>query len=167
MNSPVLDSDDCNVILYESSVKELIIGVLLRVNVFSFFYIISCEVFLRVFSFVYHCFCVDMFLTGSLIVYFTEPEFIQTPPSLIASACICAAIRGLKSPSAHMAPRDICQLTYCDPISLELVARHIEQIVDKETAAMQTPTKTPMHHSGNDILDSQPETPTDVQDIDF
>lgn len=123
--------------------------------------------FLRVFSFVYHCFCVDMFLTGSLIVYFTEPEFIQTPPSLIASACICAAIRGLKSPSAHMAPRDICQLTYCDPISLELVARHIEQIVDKETAAMQTPTKTPMHHSGNDILDSQPETPTDVQDIDF
>lgn len=51
MNLPVLDSDDCNVILYESSVKELIIGVLLRVNVFSFFI-----------SFLVRCFCVSFHL---------------------------------------------------------------------------------------------------------
>lgn len=77
-----------------------------------------------------------------------------------------------------MAPNDICTLTNTDRNLLELYVRHIERIVDTEVQNLQTQkytiennTKSPVYQQNEqELLDSsygQPETPTDLQDIDF
>lgn len=58
-------------------------------------------------------------------------------PSVLASACICAATRGINSPSARRALGDVVRLTRVDPLEVELAVRHIEIIVAKQAAAMQ------------------------------
>lgn len=63
--------------------------------------------------------------------------FICVPPSLLASACVCAATRGVNAPSARYALRDVCLLTQCDPIEVEYTVHHIEKVVAAETAALQ------------------------------
>ncbi|GAB0097317.1 Cyclin [Sergentomyia squamirostris] len=70
-------------------------------------------------------------------VCLTELVFMQTLPSVLAAACICAATRGINSPSARLALGDIVRLTCVDPLEVELAVRHIEVIVAKQTAAMQ------------------------------
>lgn len=106
---------------------------------------------------------------------------MSVTPSLLASACICAAARGVNAPSAQFALRDVCRLTQVDPLEVEFTVRHIEAVVAKETAALQKqqsqalkqqayPTMgMPSKNSDGmcDGLDSQPETPTDVQDVSF
>lgn len=125
-------------------------------------------------------FCVLTHKTNDfpLILYFIlETTFIQISPSLLACACICAATRGINSPSAPFALGDICRLIQIDPFDVEFTVRHIEQVVAKETAALQKQIyKTHSYASGTstgkmpsscaaDV--GQPETPTDIQDVYF
>lgn len=121
----------------------------------------------------------------------TEPDFVLCRPSLIASACICAAARGLNIPSSDRAMEDICKMTGADLITAECIVNHIERVVAKETESthnnsvsthgqqQQTRTqqvtstpvgKLPQTPDNSFIEDDdlrQPETPTDVQDIHF
>jgi hypothetical protein len=112
-----------------------------------------------------------------LLLYFPETTFIHMPPSLLASACICAAARGINSPSAVFALRDVCLLTQADPFEIEFTVRHIEQVVSKETAALQKQQQQQFYgkngyNSNNGKLattcsqDAQT-TPTDIQDVYF
>lgn len=105
-------------------------------------------------------------------IFVSEPEFIQTPPSLIAAACICASAHGLKARSAETAAHDISALTACNPTTIQLLFRHIEKIVDKEVANLSTKENSKeVNYTNNELLDNpkygQPETPADIQDIDF
>ncbi|XP_059617725.1 G1/S-specific cyclin-D2-like [Phlebotomus argentipes] len=70
-------------------------------------------------------------------VCLTELVFMRTPPSVLAAACICAATRGINSPSARLALGDIVRLIRVDPVEVELAVRHIEAIVATQAAAMQ------------------------------
>ncbi|KAJ9601043.1 hypothetical protein L9F63_000778, partial [Diploptera punctata] len=103
------------------------------------------------------------------------PEFIQTPPSLIATASICAAVRGLNSPSASIVMSSVCALTRVDPAAAEAVVHHIERVVESTASLQSLP---PSHKITNTTTSSgklvsvadetgQPETPTDIQDIHF
>lgn len=57
-------------------------------------------------------------------------------PSLLASACICSAVRGINIPSAPYVLRDIClMLTEVEPLEVEVAVRQIELVVDRETGA--------------------------------
>lgn len=103
---------------------------------------------------------------------FAEPSLIQSPPSLIASACICSAVRGLKQPFANDATRDICHLTRVDPINLELLIRFIDQQVEKvvpQAAEKQNhgTNKYPTNGEFDSPTYGQPETPTEVDSIYF
>jgi hypothetical protein len=106
-----------------------------------------------------------------------EPEFIQSRPSLLATASISAAVRGLNSPSAATALTSVCALTRVDPAAAEHVVHHIEHVVALETASLQ-PLPTATNKVSNSassfgklvsVADEtgQPETPTDVQDVHF
>jgi hypothetical protein len=108
----------------------------------------------------------------------SEPELIQSRPSLLATASICAAIRGLNSPSAATALTSVCALTRVDPAAAEHVVHHIERVVALETASVQAvPTAATNKVSSStassgklmSVADetSQPETPTDVHDVYF
>jgi hypothetical protein len=107
----------------------------------------------------------------------TEPELIQSRPSVLATASISAAVRGLNSPSAAFALSSVCALTRVDPAVAEHVVRRIECVVATEVASLQIlPTansKVTNSASSSSKLVSvadetgQPETPTDVQDVHF
>jgi len=112
------------------------------------------------------------------VLFLAEPELIQSRPSVLATASISAAVRGLNSPSAATALTSVCALTRVDPAAAEHVVRHIERVVASETASAQ-----PLPSTSNKVTSSassstklmtgveetsgQPETPTDVQDIHF
>lgn len=105
-----------------------------------------------------------------------ETTFIQITPSLLASACICAATRGINSPSAPFALGDVCRLVQIDPFEVEFTVRHIEQVVAKETAALQRQIYKGQAFTSSNINKmpsscaadvGQPETPTDIQDVYF
>lgn len=72
-----------------------------------------------------------------LLLSFAEYAFMQSLPSVLASACVCAATRGINSPSARRALGDVVRLTRADPLEVEFAVRHIEIIVAKQAAAMQ------------------------------
>lgn len=71
------------------------------------------------------------------LILLAEYVFVHTPPSVLASACVCAATRGINSPSARRALGDVVRLTQADPLEVEFAVRHIEIIVAKQAAAMQ------------------------------
>jgi hypothetical protein len=106
-----------------------------------------------------------------------EPELILSRPSVLATASISAAVRGLNSPSAVSALSSVCALTRVDPAVAEHVVRHIERVVASEVASLQIlPTansKVANSPATSSKLISvadetgQPETPTDVQDVHF
>ncbi|XP_026475933.1 G1/S-specific cyclin-D1-like [Ctenocephalides felis] len=73
----------------------------------------------------------------------TEPEFMQTAPSLLATACVCAAVRGLNLPSSQCALADLCAVSRADITLAELMVCHIERVIANETASLQTPSGTP------------------------
>lgn len=70
---------------------------------------------------------------------YTEPELIQTAPSLMATASICAAVRGLNLPWACSAVAAACQLTRVTLAAAERVVLHIEELVANEAAALVGP----------------------------
>lgn len=118
---------------------------------------------------------------------------MQTLPSVLASACICSAVRGLKLPSSDFVIHDICNLTQIESTIIEFTVINIENFIAKENEALikqqqqqqlqqqlqqlpqtcvkaaQTYIQSNGKYSPNDDgYDSgQPETPTDIQDVYF
>ena len=80
----------------------------------------------------------DVFCESLTMLLFSfavaEPELIQTAPSLLATASICAAVRGLHLPWACSAVSRVCQLTRVCASAAERVVLHIENLVASEAA---------------------------------
>lgn len=95
----------------------------------------------------------------------TETEFLLVPPSLVAVACIAAAARGLR---VRMSINDLCALTRTPAAAAELVARHVERVLARETQPQE-----PRARHTQQFKQATPEqtqlatTPTDVQDVLF
>lgn len=124
----------------------------------------------------YHHTAIVPNFTNVLLSFFliAETTFIQIPPSLLATACICAATRGINSPSARFALADLCRLVQTDPFDVEFTVRHIEQVVAKETAALQKQVYKQHYVPASQskvpstcAADVAPDTPTDIQDVYF
>ncbi|KAJ8727003.1 hypothetical protein PYW08_015400 [Mythimna loreyi] len=98
-------------------------------------------------------------------VCYTETEFLLVPPSLIAAACITAAARGLR---VRMSVSDMCALTRTPAAAAELVARHVERVLARETQPQEPRARhaLPYKQSAPDLT-QLPDTPTDVQDVRF
>lgn len=95
----------------------------------------------------------------------TETEFLLVPPSLIAAACITAAARGLR---VRMAVSDLCALTRTPAAAAELVARHVERVLARETQPQEPRSRHTLSHKQTTLEQTQlPNTPTDVQDVLF
>ena len=95
----------------------------------------------------------------------TETEFLLVPPSLIAAACITAAARGLR---VRMSVSDICALTRTPSAAAELVARHVERVLARETQPQEPRPRHTLPYKQNAPDQTQlPDTPTDVQDVHF
>ncbi|KAL4708770.1 hypothetical protein ACJJTC_011734 [Scirpophaga incertulas] len=103
-------------------------------------------------------------LTLTSICY-TETEFLLVPPSLVAVACIAAAARGLR---VRMSINDLCALTRTSAAAAELVARHVERVLARETQPQEPRARHVQPHKQPNTEQTQlPDTPTDVQDIHF
>lgn len=95
----------------------------------------------------------------------TETEFLLVPPSFIAVACIAAAARGLR---VRMSINELCVLTRTPAAAAELVARHVERVLARETQPQE-----PRARHSQPFKQATPEqtqlsnTPTDVQDVHF
>ncbi|XP_055599409.1 G1/S-specific cyclin-D2-like [Uranotaenia lowii] len=121
----------------------------------------------------------------------TETIFMQLEPSLLATACIASASRGLNVSTKMAVGYDLCRLTAHDLAKIDFIVKIIEEIVAKEiadkqvqqtqqqmqaaaTAAgsckdqyQQAPQKLAGSSSSSQPQQQQPETPTDVQFIYF
>ncbi|RZC43144.1 hypothetical protein BDFB_002587 [Asbolus verrucosus] len=96
----------------------------------------------------------------------SEPSLVQTPPSAIAAACICSAVRGLKLTSANVATRDVCSMISLDIETLEVLVGIVDGAVEK--VVPKTPEKKVKSVEGYESPQySQPETPTEVENIYF
>lgn len=95
----------------------------------------------------------------------TETEFLLVPPSLIAVACITAAARGLR---VRMSVSDLCALTRTPSAAAELVARHVERVLARETQPQEPRSRPSQPCKISSPEQTQlPDTPTDVQDVHF
>lgn len=95
----------------------------------------------------------------------TETEFLLVPASLIAVACITAAARGLRVP---MSVNDLCVLTRTPAAAAELVARHVEKVLARETQPQEPRTRHSQPVKQTNTEQTQlATTPTDVQDVHF
>ncbi|XP_030032344.2 G1/S-specific cyclin-D2-like [Manduca sexta] len=98
-------------------------------------------------------------------VCYTETEFLLVPPSLIAIACLTAAARGLR---VRMSVNDLCTLTRTSPAAAELVSRHVERVLARETQPQEPRTRHAQAYKQVTLEQTQlPDTPTDVQDVHF
>lgn len=84
---------------------------------------------------------------------------------MIAIACITAAARGLR---VRMSIVDLCALTRTPAAAAELVARHVERVLARETQPQEPRPRhiQPYKHTSPDQT-QLPDTPTDVQDVRF
>lgn len=100
-----------------------------------------------------------------MLLLLTETEFLLVPPSLIAVACITAAARGLR---VRMTINDLCTLTRTPAAAAELVARHVERVLARETQPQEPRTRhiQPVKQATSEQT-QLPDTPTDVQDVRF
>ncbi|KAI8440239.1 hypothetical protein MSG28_001618 [Choristoneura fumiferana] len=98
-------------------------------------------------------------------VCYTETEFLLVPPSLVAVACIAAAARGLR---VRMCITELCDLTQTAPAAAELVARHVERVLARETQPQEPRARAnPPAKQPTTDRTQLPDTPTDVQDVHF
>ncbi|KPJ01977.1 PREDICTED: G1/S-specific cyclin-D2-like [Papilio xuthus] len=98
-------------------------------------------------------------------VCYTETEFLLVPPSLIAAACITAAARGLR---VRMSVNELCAMTRAPAAAAELVARHVERVLARETQPQEPRTRHLQPIKVTTPEQTQlPDTPTDVQDVHF
>lgn len=87
------------------------------------------------------------------------------PPSLIAAACITAAARGLR---VCMSVNELCALTRTPAAAAELVARHVERVLARETQPQEPRARHSQPYKHTTTEQTQlPNTPTDVQDVHF
>lgn len=87
------------------------------------------------------------------------------PPSLVAAACITAAARGLR---VRMSVSDLCTLTRTPAAAAELVARHVERVLARETQPQEPRSRHALPCKQTMPEQTQlPNTPTDVQDVLF
>lgn len=101
----------------------------------------------------------------SFFISFTETEFLLVPPSLVAAACITAAARGLR---VRMSVNDLCALTRTPAAAAELVARHVERVLARETQPLEPRSRHPCSAKQTTADQTHlPNTPTDVQDVHF
>jgi hypothetical protein len=112
----------------------------------------------------------SIFLT-LLFYLFTEPDFIMVPASIIGSAGIVAAVRGLRMAESQDVLRVVCGLTRCREADVEAAILKIEAIVADETASLQPAKQAPFPAVQPSKLQAptndKPETPKEVQDIHF
>lgn len=100
-----------------------------------------------------------------------EAYLFRKPPSLIASACVLAAARGLKVPGASA--DSVCALTLCPLQEVQDAVILIDSLVDSQAGTHAAPrppptaTTTSKHTPATDEDPRYPETPTDVQEIFF
>lgn len=87
------------------------------------------------------------------------------PASLVAVACITAAARGLRVP---MSVNELCSLTRTPPAAAELVARHVEKVLTRETQPQEPRTRhaQPIKQTSSEQTQLAT-TPTDIQDVHF
>lgn len=113
-----------------------------------------------------------------ILLLFSDPDLIQVPPSVIATACLCSAVRGLRIASSSVALKTVCQLLNLEnPESVEMVIKRIEAVFQEEAAAFQQSSVSSkgsgvQNMSTNstkeeDTVNGHPETPTDIQDVHF
>lgn len=101
-----------------------------------------------------------MYNTDIFLVKFSETEFMRMKPSLMATACVVSAVRGLSSSEeALKLVETACTLTSTCPSIVDKIVDHIERLVARETA--------PQNQKTNSSPNSQPTTPTHVQDVVF
>lgn len=87
------------------------------------------------------------------------------PPSVVAVACITAAARGLR---IIMSVNELSALTKSSPAAAELVARHVERVLARETQPQEPKTKHTQPYKQTTPEQNQlSNTPTDVQDVRF
>ncbi|KYB28107.1 G1/S-specific cyclin-D2 [Tribolium castaneum] len=99
-------------------------------------------------------------------ICYTEPSLVQTPPSAIAAACICSAVRGLKLSSSTAATSDVCSMVSIESETLEVLVAIVDNAVDK--VVPKTPEKPSKTVEGFESPQyPQPETPTEVENIYF
>ncbi|KAG5882106.1 hypothetical protein JTB14_016869 [Gonioctena quinquepunctata] len=100
-------------------------------------------------------------------ICYTEPSLIQTPPSVIAAACLCSAVRGLKLSATQEAGKDICKMLN---VSVETI-EYLVGVIDSAVAKVAPPTPEKMETKTVQGYESpqygQPETPTEVENIYF
>lgn len=106
-------------------------------------------------------------------------QFIHTPPSVIASACVAAAAQGLNVGSS--VTENICTLTNCSADTVKSTMVVIEGQLEREMSkfkslgtakgptatAASTPATKHVSSQDDDDMNRQPETPTDIQEIHF
>ncbi|KAK2717955.1 G1/S-specific cyclin-D2-like isoform X2 [Artemia franciscana] len=104
----------------------------------------------------------------------TEYEFMQTAPSLLASACVTLAITDLKIERAANILDLMVQYTNGDRMRICSVLHRIKTLIAQQLAELDV-LRQKSAHVGNaaskhqEVLDADgnPETPTDVQDVIF
>ncbi|CAG9761950.1 unnamed protein product [Ceutorhynchus assimilis] len=101
----------------------------------------------------------------------TEPSLIQTPPSVVAAACLSSAVQGLKLPCQRAAMNEICKMLNVDVDQIDLLINIVDNVVEKvanpEAANQKAkePTKKPAGYESPGY--GQPETPTEVENVYF
>ena len=115
----------------------------------------------------------DRYLSAAV----TEVEFLETPPSLVAGASVCAAVAGMKLASAEQTVPQVAACLRLQPDQLRRLMGRIEEMVQSEMASAQVNAVTAgAKHAVSAASKQQPapsaqcyqpETPTDVQDVLF
>ena len=92
---------------------------------------------------------------------------MQSKPSLVAASCICSAAQGLTPKLSSDFVLEISRLTRNDLSLIEESVAIIEQIIATKTKQMHIPTPNTVSKPVeiNSQFDQQPETPTDIEDI--
>ncbi|KAF0295468.1 G1/S-specific cyclin-D1 [Amphibalanus amphitrite] len=108
----------------------------------------------------------------------TEVEFLETRPSLVAGASVCAAVAGMKLASAEETVPQVAACLRLEPDQVRRLMSRIEEMVQSEMASAQVNAVTAgAKHAVSAASKQQPqpaeeeccqpETPTDIQDILF
>lgn len=127
---------------------------------------------------IYWCTQLTLFHLTSIDLYVSECDFMRMKPSTIATSCIISAIKGLKIKIDCEIFRHICALTNSPVELVKEAVNLLEWIVDKEASVSVNNVKCSSaanNCAGANVEkiipvtadEEKPETPTDVQDVEF
>lgn len=111
--------------------------------------------------------------------FVTDYEFVNVKPSVIAAASIMSAMVGIriKIDSDHL--QRLCSLIKANPSDVENIASKIERIVSEEMSHLNKPVSKMVDtnsltnyepltkYSNMENEPKKPETPVDVQNVNF